>query len=82
MRYQERVAVITGSSAGIGAASVRRLASEGVSVVVNGRSADKLERFASELLHRLLLCRSLSARDSYLVLGWHHLNDLVYSSCK
>lgn len=53
MRYQERVAVITGSSAGIGAASVRRLASEGVSVVVNGRSADKLERFASELLHRL-----------------------------
>lgn len=49
MRYQEKVAIITGSSAGIGAATARRLASEGAFVVVNGRSADKLGRFASEL---------------------------------
>lgn len=49
MRYQEKVAIVTGSSAGIGAATARRLASEGAFVVVNGRSSDKLERFASEL---------------------------------
>jgi meso-butanediol dehydrogenase / (S,S)-butanediol dehydrogenase / diacetyl reductase len=49
MRFQEKVVIITGSSAGIGAATARRLASEGALLVVNGRSADKLERFASEL---------------------------------
>lgn len=49
MRYQEKVVIITGSSAGIGAATARRLASEGALIVANGRSADKLERFASEL---------------------------------
>lgn len=49
MRYQEKVAIVTCSSAGIGAATARRLASEGAIVVVNGRSADKLEKFASEL---------------------------------
>jgi meso-butanediol dehydrogenase / (S,S)-butanediol dehydrogenase / diacetyl reductase len=49
MRYHKKVAVITGSSAGIGAATARRLASEGAIVVVNGRRADKLEKFASEL---------------------------------
>jgi meso-butanediol dehydrogenase/(S,S)-butanediol dehydrogenase/diacetyl reductase len=49
MRYQGKVAIVTGSSAGIGAATARRLASEGAIVVVNGRRADKLEKFASEL---------------------------------
>lgn len=49
MRYREKVAVITGSSAGIGAATARRLASEGACVVVNGRSAEKLDGLASEL---------------------------------
>lgn len=49
MRYHEKVAIVTGSSAGIGAATAQRLASEGAFVVVNGRRADKLEKFASEL---------------------------------
>jgi meso-butanediol dehydrogenase / (S,S)-butanediol dehydrogenase / diacetyl reductase len=55
MRYLDKVAVITGSSAGIGAATARRLASEGAFVVVNGRSADKLEKFASELSQERVL---------------------------
>ncbi len=40
---QGRVAVVTGGSAGIGAAAARMLAANGVRVVVNGRTPAKLE---------------------------------------
>ncbi|MEU9193613.1 SDR family NAD(P)-dependent oxidoreductase [Streptomyces hundungensis] len=44
-----RVALITGSSSGIGAATARRLAASGVRVVINSRSPEAGEALAAEL---------------------------------
>jgi NAD(P)-dependent dehydrogenase (short-subunit alcohol dehydrogenase family) len=48
-RFAGKVALVTGSSKGIGRACAERLGAEGASVVLNGRSADELERTAAEL---------------------------------
>ena len=44
-----RVAVVTGSSRGIGRACAESLLREGASVVINGRSKDRLEQAAKEM---------------------------------
>jgi len=43
------VAAITGASSGIGEATARRLASEGMDVAIGARSTKRLERIASEI---------------------------------
>ncbi|KAI3594044.1 Oxidoreductase, short-chain dehydrogenase/reductase family [Cupriavidus sp. U2] len=48
-RFQDKVVIVTGAGSGIGAAAVRRFASEGAAVVLAGRTRDKLERVASDL---------------------------------
>jgi NAD(P)-dependent dehydrogenase (short-subunit alcohol dehydrogenase family) len=48
-RFQGKVAIITGSSTGIGAAVAARFADEGANVVLSGRRVELLEAKAAEL---------------------------------
>ena len=48
-RLDSRIALITGSSAGIGLALARALGQAGARVILNGRHADKLEAAAQQL---------------------------------
>ena len=67
MELQDKVAIVTGSSSGVGAATVKLLASKGWHVVVNyASSADAAERVAEEcraLGVEALVCQANVAED-------------------
>lgn len=48
-RFSGKVVIVTGSGSGIGAATARRFAQDGASVVLNGRTREKLERVTTDL---------------------------------
>lgn len=48
-RFEDDIALVTGSTRGIGAATARRLASEGASVIVTGRSIGDGQRVVEEI---------------------------------
>ena len=49
MRFQDKVAIISGGSGGIGLAVAQRLASEGARIVLVGRHKDKLDKAADQV---------------------------------
>jgi NADP-dependent 3-hydroxy acid dehydrogenase YdfG len=58
-----RIAVVTGASAGIGAATARRLAGEGFTIVAGARRRDRLEELGREV-DAVLLELDVRRRDS------------------
>uniref|UniRef100_A0A914PY38 Uncharacterized protein n=1 Tax=Panagrolaimus davidi TaxID=227884 RepID=A0A914PY38_9BILA len=50
-RFEGKVVIVTGSSAGIGRAAILRFAKEGASVVLHGQSKEKLDSVKAELLN-------------------------------
>src|SRR5689334_8630313 len=56
MRFSNKVAVVTGSSAGIGPATARRLIAEGALVVLNARRGENLFQSAADLPKDRVYC--------------------------
>ena len=48
-RLQDRIALVTGSSSGVGADIARELANQGASIIVNGRYRQKISDMQREL---------------------------------
>jgi NAD(P)-dependent dehydrogenase (short-subunit alcohol dehydrogenase family) len=49
MRFQDKVAIVTGGGSGMGKEVATRFVAEGGSVVINGRNAPKAEAAAREI---------------------------------
>ena len=69
-RLENRVALITGGTGGIGAATVRRFVAEGAWVVASGRSTERGDELAGELGERVrFIAADVTCEDQ--------LNDLI-----
>jgi NAD(P)-dependent dehydrogenase (short-subunit alcohol dehydrogenase family) len=61
MRFQDKVAIVTGGNSGMGKEVATRFVAEGGSIVVNGRGAAKTEAAARQIDLRANVPSSMSA---------------------
>jgi NAD(P)-dependent dehydrogenase (short-subunit alcohol dehydrogenase family) len=57
-RFQDKIAVVTGGSSGIGLATADRLASEGALVFITGRRQEELDKAVSKISGRVIPIRA------------------------
>ncbi len=64
MDIQNKVAIVTGASSGIGLATARLLTAKGARVALVSRSKDKLERISKELTNSLVIPADMTKEDT------------------
>lgn len=85
-RLEGRVALITGATSGIGAATARRFVADGASVVVSGRSAERGAALVRELGERARFIAADVTREDQLVElvdaahAWHGRLDVLFNN--
>ena len=63
MTFENRIALVTGGSSGIGLGIAKALLRQGASVIITGRDAAKLERAAQEIGAKALVVDTTSVAD-------------------
>jgi NAD(P)-dependent dehydrogenase (short-subunit alcohol dehydrogenase family) len=85
-RLEGRVALITGGTGGIGAATVRRFVAEGAWVVASGRSAERGSELERELGERVRFIAADVTRDDQLnaliddAVAWRGRLDILFNN--
>ena len=64
IKKEEKVALITGATSGIGEAFARRFAKEGYNLIVTGRRKEKINNLADELREKRFLERAADRNQS------------------
>lgn len=83
---QDRVALITGATGGIGAATVRRFVADGAWVVASGRSAERGAALEKELGERVRFIAADVTREEQLValidaaVAWRGQLDILFNN--